>query len=265
VFEKIEFLGKAEIFGQQAVGGVRASREIDQGFVVVEAGGVDRNARQGDPAPAAVGFDPGRHRAHEQGIAQGRAERGFAVDEHAQARQVELSEVDLLGAGGKRQVDAGRGCGRGPHRVGRAQDVGKPGACERHRSDGDRVHGSERAGAAAYLARAQFGAARDRAGCALLIGGAAAIETRDRARGEGTQVMRVQHVEQRFREFRIVVVEAFCDPRIEQGKRFDHALGVRVFAHFSADQQAAGDLRVALGEFAQAAPQITELAFVIGQ
>jgi len=65
--------------------------------------------------------------------------------------------------------------------------------------------------------------------------------------------MRIQHFEQGFRELRVIVVEALGDARVEQRERFDHALHMRIFADFATDQEAPGDLRIALGEVAQVA------------
>jgi hypothetical protein len=118
---------------------------------------------------------------------------------------------------------------------------------------------------AAHRPGRQLGAALDDAGGGLLPGGGADIHARDRARGKGAQVVRVQHLEQRFGEFGIVVVEALGDARVEQREGFDHALDVRVFAHFAADQEAAGDLRIALGEVAQVAAQVAQFALVVRQ
>jgi hypothetical protein len=77
--------------------------------------------------------------------------------------------------------------------------------------------------------------------------------------------VRIQHFKQRFGKFRVVVVEPLGDARIKQGERFDHAFDVRVFAHLAADQQPAGDLGIALGEFAQIAAQKSQLALVVRQ
>jgi hypothetical protein len=191
------------------------------------------------------------------------AERRFAVDEHAQARQAQPAEAQLVGRGGERQAQAGTRTVRQAHGFGVVDDGGECGPGEGKRRHGDGIHRAERAGCTPHGPRTERGAARDDADARLLVGGAADIHAGDRAGRKRAQVMRVQHVEQRFREFGIVVVEPLGDARIEQRKRFDHAFGVRVFAHLAADEQPAGDLRIALGEFAQVAAQVAELALVI--
>jgi hypothetical protein len=77
--------------------------------------------------------------------------------------------------------------------------------------------------------------------------------------------VRIQHLEQRLGEFGIVVVEPLGDAAVEQREGLDHALDVRVLAHFSADQEAAGDLRIAFGEVAHVAAQVAQFALVVRQ
>ena len=259
--EEVELFREAEVLGEQAVRHMRARRKIDQGVFFPEAGGLDRHGGQGNPASVVVGLQPGSSAAHEQRIAQGRAERRLAVDEHAQGGQHQLAGPDLLEGAGQAEVDAGSCAGGQAHRFRRADDGVEAGGAERQRRHGDRIHRAEGAGAAAHLARGQLGAARNRAHALRRAG----VKVSDRAGRKGPQVVRIQHVEQGFGEFRVIVVEALGNASIEQGKRFDHALGMRVFAHFTADQQAPGDLRVALGEFAKVAAQVAQLAFVIRQ
>src|SRR5690606_33164356 len=79
------------------------------------------------------------------------------------------------------------------------------------------------------------------------------------------QVMRVHHLQQRLGEFRVVVLDLLVGARAEQRERLDQALDVRVLAAIARQQQAPGDLRVALGELLAITTQEAELALVVGQ
>ena len=93
--------------------------------------------------------------------------------------------------------------------------------------------------------------------------GAADFDACNRARGKGADVVWIQHFEQRFREFRVIVVEAPGDACIEQGERLDHALDVRILAHFTTDQEPPGDFWITLGEVAQVTAQVAQFLLVI--
>jgi hypothetical protein len=55
------------------------------------------------------------------------------------------------------------------------------------------------------------------------------------------------------------------DARAQQGEGLDHPLHMRVLQHLAVDRQAAGDARVALGEFVGLGPQEGQFPFVVGQ
>jgi hypothetical protein len=136
-------------------------------------------------------------------------------------------------------------------------------AGERQRRHRDRIHGAEHAGDALGGTRGQAGTARDRGHAALLAGCGADVELCDRARRKGPQVVWIEHVEQRRRELRVVVVEPLGDARIEQRERLDHVLDVRIGAGVAAEQQAARDFRIAFCEIAQVAAQVSQFRLVI--
>ena len=87
--DEIEFLGEREILGQQPVGGMRAGREVDQGFVLGQPHLCQRHVLHAVPA-ARLRFQIGRSRAQEQTVPQRGHERGLAMQVDAQAvhRQV---------------------------------------------------------------------------------------------------------------------------------------------------------------------------------
>ncbi|MNQ22465.1 hypothetical protein D3C85_356100 [compost metagenome] len=263
--EKIEFLGKAEILGQQPVGRMRAGRKRDQRIVLGKAGAAHGNAVERDPAAAAVRLRVSFHGAHEQGVAQRRAKRRLAIDEHAQRGQSQLAQRQLGGARLDGDAYARGGIRRQQHLFRRLDDGAKRRVRERQRRHRHGVGRAEGAGHAFHGTRRQLRAAGDFGRRRQLRRRGAAIHARDRTRGKRPQVMRVQHFEQRFGKLGIIVVDAFRDARIEQRERLDHALDVRVLAHLAAHQQAAGDLRVALGKLARIAAQETQFALIVGQ
>jgi hypothetical protein len=123
------------------------------------------------------------------------------------------------------------------------------GAGDIERRQADRPGAAKRARATADRPARQQAVARHLGAGAQLGRHPGGIEPGDRARGERAQVVRIEHVEQRLRKFRVIVVEALGHPRIEERERFDHAFDVRVFAHPAANQEAPRDLRIADGEF----------------
>ncbi len=61
--------------------------------------------------------------------------------------------------------------------------------------------------------------------------------------------MRVEDVQQRFGDFREIVVDLLVDPSADEGKSLDQPFGMRVLALIGFEQQATGDLGVFLGKF----------------
>ncbi len=77
--------------------------------------------------------------------------------------------------------------------------------------------------------------------------------------------MRIQHRKQCIGDLRELVVELLVDAPGEERERLDHPLDVRVLAGVALDQQARGDLGIAIGEFLGELAQRGQLLLVVGQ
>jgi hypothetical protein len=148
---------------------------------------------------------------------------------------------------------------------GRAEPVrGEP----LRRRDGDRPEGGVVAGAeaarhAADRARVQGRVARDARARGELAERGVEVELDQRHRRQRPQVVRVEDVEQRLADLRELVVELEVHARGEEGEALQHPLHVRVLGLAGLQQQAAGDLRVLLGELGAHAPEVRQLALVV--
>ena len=263
--EEVEFLGKAEVLGQQPIGGMRACRAIDQGLVFAKADFVQGHGNQPLPDAGALGFHVSGCGVQEQRIAQRRHERRLAVHVDAQLVHRQRFETAALADVFQRDGDrAGRTLGQlhSGRRRHRALERRRGNA---HRRKRDVVRGAEAAFDLAHHACGEERAARNRDRRAELRSHAAHIEMRHRARRKGPQIVRIQHLQQRLGKFGVVVVELLADPCGQEGKRFDHPLDMRIVAAVARHGEAAGDLRIPLGEVARVPAQEGQFSFVIRQ
>jgi hypothetical protein len=77
--------------------------------------------------------------------------------------------------------------------------------------------------------------------------------------------MRVKHLHERFADFRELVVQLAMDSRGQEGKCFDDALDMRVFALVAFERKTSGYFRIALCEFAGQLAKICQFPFVVRQ
>ncbi len=75
------------------------------------------------------------------------------------------------------------------------------------------------------------------------------VELKDRQRGQGREIMRVENPEYRLNQLREFVVDPMMNSPRQERERLDQSLNVRVGASFRLDHQPAGGDRVTLGEF----------------
>ena len=108
--DKVEFVGKGKVFGQQAVGRVRGGLERDQRLAWLKADRRDGHLLQRQPAPRANAVDDlhaGAAHMQEQGVAQARAQGRLAVEKQAQRRHGQLAQVGQRAGGFDADADGG--------------------------------------------------------------------------------------------------------------------------------------------------------------
>jgi hypothetical protein len=137
--------------------------------------------------------------------------------------------------------------------------------CDPQRRQQHVVDGAEQDQAVVAGAGAQHGPARQQHRRVRQFGIALAAHLHDGLRRHGPQVVRIQAFQQRFGEFRIIVVEALADPGAHQGHRLDQPGHARIFIGFARQVQLAGRLRIPGAEFARELSEQSQLFFVVAQ
>ena len=255
------FSGKCEVFGQQAEAGKAARGPWQQRFLRGEAGRFDAAAghHHRRRIDRGVGVGDGDRVAAQQ-LVQRQRLVGGAAQEEAQAIDAELAEGRIGRQAFQRDAQhpggtAGGGIGRCDDRQAGQADALHVDRPERHRAGGT---------VAQRLAMHRLGVEHHAGG---QPGGdhqvRLAVELRDHARGDGRQVVRVEQPEQRVGEFGEFVVETVVDAPGEEGHAFQQARDVRVVHRVGGQAQAAGDLRLGLGEFRGQPFDGVEFAIVI--
>jgi hypothetical protein len=79
------------------------------------------------------------------------------------------------------------------------------------------------------------------------------------------QVVRIEDVEERLRQFRQVVIELATDPGGEERERLDQTGDVRILNRVLTQAEAAGDLWVRFGKLRRQPADVVELPIVVGQ
>ncbi len=201
--------------------------------------------------------------AHEERVAQGRAEHGIAVEEQAQLGQDQSVQRGAAGA-----VD-GDGDGRAdvriqPHFGRRGQRAVEAGAAQRAGRQQHVAGGAEAAFDVLPGGRLEDGAAADGADRAgQFIAMPAEVELHDRARGKAAQVVRVQHLQQRGGELGKVVVQPLGHAGGQQRRALDQPFDVGVFAGVAGQLEFVGDGGKAFGKGAHVAAQQRQLGLVM--
>src|SRR3954454_25153526 len=77
--------------------------------------------------------------------------------------------------------------------------------------------------------------------------------------------MRIQNVQQSFRNLRELIVQLVMHSAAEKCERLDQALHMRVLAGIRLEHQPAGDLRVLLPELRRHLADESQLALVVGE
>ena len=187
---------------------------------------------------------------------------GRATQEEAQAVDAELLKRHLGRQAFQRDAEHATGAGGGG--VGGRDDrqAGQPDVLHLDRPERDGAGGA----IAQSFAVHRFGIERDprgQAGGKQQLG--LAVELHHHAGRHGREVVRVEQAEQGVGELGEFVVEAVLHAAGEEGDAFQQAGDVRVVHRIGREAQAAGDLRVGIGEFRGQAFDGCQFAVVVGE
>ncbi len=263
--EEIEFLGEGEVFGQQPVGGMRARRRVDQRLVGGKTHLAQRHGGQPLPDAGPRAFQIRCRGMQEQRVAERGDEGRLAVQidpQRIERQRVETAPLALVFERDRQCT----GCALGQHGGGRRHrrapiaGLGNADRGKRHV-----VRGTKAAFDPVDRPRAQHRAARHRHRRGQLRGRATDVEVRDGAGRKRPQVMRIHDLQQRFGQFRVVVVELLADARRQEGEGLDHPLDVRIVATVGRHGEPPRDLRISLGEVARIPAQVGQFTLVVRQ
>ena len=77
--------------------------------------------------------------------------------------------------------------------------------------------------------------------------------------------MRIEHAEQRIRQLWELVIQPMLHPGAEEGDAFQQSFDMRIIDRIGGETQAAGDLRMRLGEAGAQAAERGQFLIIIGQ
>ncbi len=185
----------------------------------------------------------------------------FAAEVKAQRIERELGKRQVARAA---HLDAD--CGHGVGRANRGlEPIGRFPLRfgDFHRPEGDVIAGAEFARHAVDSPRAEHCAARNREpllGRYLLV---IHLKFRHRHGGYGPQIMRIEDAQQRFGDFRKLVVYFEMNARREEREGLQHTFHVRILALVGFEQKARGDLGILLRELRAHLAEKRQFPFVI--
>jgi hypothetical protein len=168
--DEVELLRVGEVLGQQPERRVRTGRERDHRVVLGKARKAQRQLLERQPGALALHLQVGCGGTHEQRVDQGRAQRRFAIDEHAQARCAALFQLDLVAAALDHDADARPGAARQPRRARRIDERREHRAGQHDRGERGVIHGPEETDYFLHRGRAQQCSTRNQPGLGQQLG-----------------------------------------------------------------------------------------------
>src|SRR5580765_2284163 len=238
-----------KILLQKAVAGKGTAWIGEQGLGVTEASGLEMGTRKRDGMLPRVGCAVAKQNLRAvvaKQFIQGMSQAALSAQVKAQRAQFQFFESNIGKAfeletqGGDSIL--GLDCGTKPVR----REPLSGGDFQRPESGIETSF--ELAGVAVHRLRVKHRIARNGEASAKFSLFGIEMKLHDGGRWNGADVMRVKNAEQRFGDFRELVVDLEMDARSQIGEGFDEAFDVRIFAAVGIEQETRGDLWIFLGE-----------------